>query len=90
VALRGPPGLEPGIRKRAEDAKFAKILLEIGDDEAPPKATAGVTSGGDERRLRGLPCVGRGVPGAVAGTNPAQAAIANETRQSRNGVKRRR
>jgi hypothetical protein len=47
--------------------KLARILLEVGEP-APP--STGVTAGGDERRLRGIPAIGRGVTGAVPGTAP--------------------
>lgn len=48
-------------------AKLARILLDVGEP-APP--STGVTAGGDERRLRGIPAIGRGVAGAVPGTAP--------------------
>src|SRR4051812_4783386 len=73
----------------ADERKLAKLLLETGE-AAPPKSTTGVTSGGDERRLRGLPAIGRGVSGAIPGSSPHLAAIANEMRVSKMGVKRRR
>lgn len=51
-----------------DSAKIAKILLEVGEPlpDTPTKATAG----GDERKLRGIPAIGRGVAGAVPGTAP--------------------
>ena len=64
-----------GPYERIEDAeKLAAILLETGEP-APPKRTAGATSGGDERALRGLPAVGRGVSGAIQGTDPVKAVV---------------
>jgi hypothetical protein len=77
-------------QQRAEAArKLATILLETGE-AATPKRTAGATSGGDERALRGLPAIGRGVFGAMSGTSPYHAAVFNETSRSRNGISRRR
>jgi hypothetical protein len=67
--------------KIESDRKLAKILLETG--EAAPKSSAGVTSGGDERRLRGLPAIGRGVSGAIRDTSPHLAVIAKESRRPR-------
>ncbi|HEX5370058.1 MAG TPA: hypothetical protein VFY10_11640 [Dehalococcoidia bacterium] len=34
------------------------------------KLAKGATAGGDERRLRGIPAIGRGVQGAINGTRP--------------------
>jgi len=62
------------------DRKLAKILLETGE---PAPVRSGVTAGGDERRLRGVPAVGRGVSGTMAGTDPLGALIANERRRRR-------
>jgi hypothetical protein len=42
----------------------------------PPKSSAGATSGGDGRRLRGIPAVSRGTSGAIAGTDPVSALLA--------------
>ncbi len=54
----------------ADERNLARILLETGQ-HAPP--TIGhATAGGDERRLRGIPAIGRGVTGAVNGTIPHQ------------------
>ena len=45
-----------------------------GGDEEPLERVAGARSGGDERALRGLPAIGRGVSGTMPGTDPVQAA----------------
>jgi len=47
--------------------KLSRILIEIGE-EAP--TTTRATAGGDERKLRGIPAIGRGVAGAIPGTAP--------------------
>ena len=49
------------------EQKLARILIDVGEP-APPKQ--GATAGGDERKLRGIPAIGRGVAGAVPGTAP--------------------
>jgi hypothetical protein len=36
-----------------DEAKLARILAEVGDEQ--PSSSAGATSGGDESRLRGVP-----------------------------------
>lgn len=76
------------VRERVEDEqKLAAILLETGE-EAPPKRVAGARSGGDERALRGLPAIGRGVGGAIPGTDPVQALLKPKWRYSKAGVRR--
>jgi hypothetical protein len=54
---------------QAEDAaKLELILREVTDE--PASSAAGATAAGDERRLRGIPAVGRGCAGAIRGTRP--------------------
>lgn len=53
----------------ADQQKIARILLETGE-AAPMMRTAGATNGGDERKLRGIPAIGRGVAGAIKGSTP--------------------
>lgn len=65
----------PRFRRRQEEAesrrKIARILLETGEP-LPQRAAAGATAPGDVLRLRGIPAVGRGVGGAIPGTDPAR------------------
>ena len=49
---------------------MAKIALETSA-ETPLSLSPGATLGGDRRALRGVPCVGRGIRGAVAGLGAA-------------------
>ena len=49
-------------------AKIAAILRHVGDPE--PVRVGHATAGGDERKLRGIPAIGRGVTGAIPGTVP--------------------
>ena len=63
-----------------DSAKVARIVAEAGEPEEPASA-AGATAAGDERRLRGVPAVGRGVAGAIPGTNPLGALLARERRR---------
>lgn len=44
-----------------------RIELETSTLTTPIK---GATAGGDERKLRGIPAIGRGVQGAIQGTRP--------------------
>lgn len=43
------------------ERKLARILIEVG--EPAPTRIGHATAGGDERRLRGVPCIARGVAG---------------------------
>lgn len=45
-------------------------LARSTEPELPPIRFTGVTAPGDERRLRGIPAIGRGVAGAINGTRP--------------------
>jgi hypothetical protein len=44
-----------------------RIVFETSADTT---VIGGATAGGDERKLRGIPAIGRGVTGAIAGTVP--------------------
>jgi hypothetical protein len=46
-----------------------RIARETHDEQPDTKLTFG-TAAGDERKLRGWPCIARGVPGAIPGTSP--------------------
>lgn len=58
------------------DDHNAKQMVRIAQDTAtsdtPIRSAKGATSGGDERRLRGVPCIARGVGGAIPGSSPHQ------------------
>jgi hypothetical protein len=55
---------EQGMYLRRQQARVA---LETS---APEQPVTGATAGGDERKLRGIPAIGRGVAGAIAGSVP--------------------
>jgi hypothetical protein len=46
--------------------QMAALAREVG--ESMPLSTA--SAGGDSQRLRGIPAIGRGVPGAMRGSRP--------------------
>lgn len=50
---------------------LARVTLETSVEERP---VTGATAGGDERKLRGIPAIGRGVAGAIPGSSPHRAA----------------
>jgi hypothetical protein len=62
------PRLHRDHERVEDERKLARILLETG--EPAPTHVGHATSGGDEKRLRGLPAIGRNVRGVVAGTDP--------------------
>ena len=70
-----------------DERKLAKIILETGglpdevDDSKPSSRLTRGADGHDWRRRRGLPMVGKGISGAMPGTNPLGALIAKERGQ---------
>src|SRR6478735_349276 len=55
-------------RQAADEAKVARILREVGDEE--PASVAGAAAPGD--RLRGIPAIGRGCSGAIRGSRTGE------------------
>lgn len=60
--LRDRHAKECETRKRQMD--------EMACEPDDQKIAKGATPAGDERRLRGIPAIGRGVGGAIPGTRP--------------------
>jgi hypothetical protein len=60
-----------------DERRLARILLETGE-ALPEEVKRSGAPGGDRRRLRGLPCVSKGVAGVIAGTDPVAALLAKE------------
>ena len=58
------------FQQAADERKLARVLLESGDESAPPRSAPGATAAGDPSRLRGIPAIGRGVSGTARGTSP--------------------
>lgn len=57
-------------QEAAADAQAAaRRLLETGDP-APTTTTRILSRLGDEKQLRGIPAIGRGVQGHIPGTRP--------------------
>lgn len=60
--------------QRIQDAeKIGRILRETGAVDLPKPSFTKATAAGDTRRLRGIPCVARGVAGVSPGTHPTTA-----------------
>ncbi len=52
-----------------------RIAQDTATSDTPIRTAQGVTAGGDERRLRGIPALARGVGGAVNGSRPGHGGI---------------
>lgn len=73
LVRQGEGQLESAARFRREDNERERHLAQItlaADSHAPTHACAPRSAAGDEQRLRGIPCISRGVSGAVPGTVP--------------------
>lgn len=66
------PRFTAATERIEDERKIAKVLLESASAEIPP-TVARATLPGDNRRLRGIPCIARGVSGVSPGTDPAYA-----------------
>ena len=66
------PRLHAVSERIQDERKIGRILLESSTMETP-KTVARATLPGDTRRLRGIPCISRGVAGVSPGTHPSDA-----------------
>jgi hypothetical protein len=69
-------------------AKNARLLAELARqqsgnvaEEREERRRAVQATAADGRSLRGLPAIGRGVTGAIYGTNPEDAALSRQERR---------
>ena len=69
------PRFTASMQRIDDERKIGRILLGAESSERVTKAKRiGNRSGeGDPLRLRGIPCIARGVRGASPGTNPSDA-----------------
>ena len=51
-------------------ANLSRQLVELARETDSPLPSKGATAGGDPMRLRGIPCVGRGISGATGRSRP--------------------
>lgn len=58
------------IRNAQLDQHNAQMIRRFAREAGPTPIARGATAGGDQRRLRGIPAIGRGVQGAIPGTRP--------------------
>jgi hypothetical protein len=66
------PTFSLAAKHQEHEAKIARDIARIAADtvDTTISTVSQATLGGDERRLRGIPAIGRGVTGAIAGTKP--------------------
>jgi len=66
--------------QHARDAEHQRRQLEriTADTTADTIAHHVATAGGDAQRLRGIPCMARGVGSTVPGTDPLRALLARQ------------
>lgn len=64
------PTFSLAMRNAHLDAHNAQRLREFSREAGPTEMRPGATAGGDERKLRGIPSIARGVAGAIPGTSP--------------------
>ena len=90
MAQRLPRHLDAERERIAWEQKLASILLEVGEPapknprgKGPGRMVGYRSSENDLQRLRALPAVAPGVPGAIPGTDPVRALLAKERRRSR-------
>jgi len=71
----GPDPLNRAVQlqrlKAGQARELARVVRETSVEA--PKSRPGATAGGDSRKLRGIPCLARGVGGAIDGTRPTDA-----------------
>jgi hypothetical protein len=67
-----PASLSLAVRRRQYAEHCAKQLAEIvvTDDVVQPERSFSAKLPGDEKALRGIPAIGRGVAGAIPRTRP--------------------
>jgi hypothetical protein len=63
-------GVSGYTRLAREQSDFRARLERLLAEPVEATTATRATSGGDRRRLRGLPCIGPGVQGAIAGSVP--------------------
>lgn len=66
------PRFNAAMQRIEDERKIGRILRETTSMDLP-RTVARATLPGDTRRLRGIPCVARGVAGVSPGTHPSDA-----------------
>jgi hypothetical protein len=81
VPQRLPRYLDPATEREAFERKLAAILRATGTEMPSRKELASALA--EPGSLRGIPAIGRGTAGAVAGSDPLRALLAKERRNGR-------
>jgi hypothetical protein len=68
--------------EQAQQRAIVRAAVETGKDVT----ITGQTAAGDTSRLRGLPAIGRGVAGAMNGTDPLRSLLKKERRAADRGI----
>lgn len=71
------PRFFAALERLEDERKIGQILLEAAVADTPA-TVARATLPGDHRRLRGIPCVARGVAGVAPGTHPLAALMSSD------------
>ena len=75
-------------RRAQEAAEHAQLLVQLALEEGCPQLVrpSSQASAADPTDLRGVPVVGRGIGGAMYGTNPEGETIRRDEQRRRRGV----
>ncbi len=76
------------LRQKSLDAEAERMIARAVVEAEPvnPATVTSATLAGDKRRLRGVPVVGGGTGGAIAGTNPVAALMRKQPRDYRAAI----
>lgn len=66
----GPTAALERITRERSDHRRALERIQRDTASTATSAPAGGSPGGDSRKLRGIPAIGRNVAGCIPGTNP--------------------
>ncbi len=79
------PNITFAQRNAELDHHNATMLIRIAQEtsvsDLPIRQAQGATAAGDERRLRGIPCLAQGVGNTIHGTDPVRALLAKQPRE---------
>jgi len=76
------PRFHAFTERMEDERKLARVILESSPEDVPHTVQR-ATLPGDNRRLRGIPCVARGVAGVSPGTDPLARAVRSDSDTSR-------
>lgn len=74
ISARLLPRFRAHVEAIERATKIDAIIRLVGANTVDVRAVTLASAGGDSRKLRGIPCLAKGVSSTMAGTNP-QAAL---------------